>query len=408
MKNDHPDNEELARLKSQVVVLQELLEIHEQTTIEHSDRLEQALALLTKRATELEVIAQVSSAISTILDTPTLLRSVVDLVKERFDLYHAHIYLLNEAEDTLNLAAGAGKVGQKMVKQGWNISLSRKHSLVAGAARTKQAVIRNNVHESPDFLPNPLLPETRSEMAVPVVISDRVLGVLDVQANVVDYFTKEDTRMMTTLATQIAVALRNAGLFEQMQQTRYLLAERVKELDCLNDIGREAEESPSLGEFLQWVTERVPAAMRYPDECVVAIEFNNQIYGKPEAVDLPQQMVHAVRVGDEVVGRIYISYTKKQDFINEESMFLGGVARRVSAYVENRRLFEQLQARAQRERLLREVTARVRSSVDADTILRVTAKEVGRALGRSAFVYLGNGENQPAHEMKNNYEGKAS
>ncbi|MBI1877822.1 MAG: GAF domain-containing protein [Chloroflexi bacterium] len=392
MKDKHPNNEELARLKAQVAALQELLEIHEQTTLEHSDRLEQALTALTKRANELEVIAHVSTAISTILDTSTLLYTVVDLVKERFALYHAHIYLLNQAGDTLNLAAGAGEIGRQMTAQGWKISLGRKHSLVAGAARARQVVISNDVAQSLDFLRNPLLPETCSEMAMPIIVGNSLLGVLDVQANEVDHFTEEDSHIMTILAAQVAVAVQNASLFEQMQQTRYLLAERVKELDCLNDIGREAEESPSVSEFLHWVTERVPPAMRYPEACVVAIEFDGQAYGKLEAINLPQQMAHGIRVGGEVVGRIYIAYTKKQDFINEESMFLGGVARRVSAYIESRRLFERTQARAQREQLLREVTARVRSSVDADTIMRTAVQEVGRALGRPAFVYLGNQE----------------
>lgn len=398
MKDNHPSNEELARLKSQMAALKELLEIHEQTTLEHSDRLEQALAALTKRAAELEAIAQVSTIISTILDVSTLLRTVVDLVKERFDLYHAHIYQLNQAGNILNLAAGAGEIGRQMVAQGWNISLGRKHSLVAGSARTRQAVISNDVQQSLDFLRNPLLPETRSEMAIPIIVGDRLLGVLDVQANMVDRFTEADVRIMTTLAAQVAVALQNANLFEEMQQTRYLLAERVKELDCLNDIGREAEEAASVSEFLHWVTERVPAAMRYPEECVVAIEFDGQVYGQAEALTLSKQMVHGLRVGGEVVGRIYLAYTKREDFIDEESMFLGGVARRVGAYIESRRLFEQVQTRAYREQLLREVTTRIRSAADADTIMQVTAKEVGRALGRPAFVYLGNDEKQPTRE----------
>lgn len=395
MKNNHPDNEELVRLRSQVAALQELLQIHEQTTLEHSDRLEQALATLTRRATELAVIAEVSAIFSTILDTSSLLSTVVDLVKNRFNLYHAHIYVLNQSGDILNLAAGAGEVGRQMLKQGWNIAVDRKASLVAGAARTRQAVISNDVRQAPNFLLNPLLPNTRSEMALPIIAGDQLFGVLDVQADEVDRFSEEEVRIQTTLAAQVAVVMQNASLFEQAQQTRYLLAERVKELDCLNDIGREAEESPSISEFLQWVTERIPSAMRYPDECIVAIEFDGQVYGKQEAINLPQQMAHGIRIEGELLGRIYITYTKKQDFINEESMFLGGVARRVSAYLENRRLFERTQAHAQREQLLREITARVRNSVDADTIMRTAVQEVGRALKRPTFVYLDTGTEVP-------------
>ncbi len=243
------------------------------------------------------------------------------------------------------------------------------------------------------WLPNPLLPETKTEVAVPITLGDQVVGVLNVQHHVADSLKPENLNILRSVADQVAVALQNAHLFEQAQQTGYLLAERVKELDCLNDIGREAEEAVAVSEFLHWVTERVPTAMRYPEECLVAIEFDGQVYGQAEAMTLSKQMVHGLRIGGEVVGRIYLAYTRREDFIDEESMFLGGVARRVSAYIESRRLFEQVQTRAYREQLLREVTARIRSAADADTIMRVTAKEVGRALGRPAFVYLGQPDN---------------
>jgi PAS domain S-box-containing protein len=159
----------------------------------------------------------VSTAASTILDTDQLLQQVADLTKEGFGLYHAHIYLLNEEGDTLNLAAGAGEVGRRMVTQGWNIPLKRTQSLVARAARTRQTVIVDDVRQNPDFMPNPLLPKTRSEMAIPLMVGDNILGVLDVQADVINRFTDEDERVQTTLAAQVAVALRNATLYQQTE-----------------------------------------------------------------------------------------------------------------------------------------------------------------------------------------------
>ncbi|MCK6627243.1 MAG: PAS domain-containing protein [Anaerolineae bacterium] len=172
---------------------------------------------LAKRAAELETIARVSTAAASLLDTDELLQEVVDLTKQSFYLYHAHIYLLNKAEHKLELAAGAGEVGRQMVAKGWAIPLDRPHSLVALAARTRQAVIVNNVRLAPDFMPNPLLPETRSEMAVPLIVGDNVLGVLDVQADTVNRFTEEDKQIILILAGQIAVALRNASLYQQTQ-----------------------------------------------------------------------------------------------------------------------------------------------------------------------------------------------
>jgi PAS domain S-box-containing protein len=184
------------------------------TDITERKKTEQTLA---KRATELETIARVSTAAASLLDTNELLQEVVDLTKQSFYLYHAHIYLLNKTDNKLELAAGAGEVGRQMVAKGWAIPLDRTHSLVAQAARNRQAVIVNNVRLTPDFMPNPLLPETRSEMAVPLIVGDNVLGVLDVQADVVNRFTEEDKQIILILAGQIAVALRNASLYQQAQ-----------------------------------------------------------------------------------------------------------------------------------------------------------------------------------------------
>ncbi|MEZ4644076.1 MAG: hypothetical protein R3E31_15325 [Chloroflexota bacterium] len=96
-----------------------------------------------------------------------LLQTVTDLTKERFALYHAHIFLLNDSQDTLILTAGAGDIGRKMVAEGRRIPLAAPGSLVATVARTQQGAIRNYSAEGEGFMPHPLLTETRSEMAVP-------------------------------------------------------------------------------------------------------------------------------------------------------------------------------------------------------------------------------------------------
>ncbi|HLB49263.1 MAG TPA: GAF domain-containing protein, partial [Anaerolineales bacterium] len=178
----------------------------------------QVEAALAKRATELETVARVSTAASTILNVSELLQAVMDLAKSNFGLYHVQAYLLSEDERELVLTAGAGEVGRQRVAAGHRLPLDEVQSFVARAARAREAVIVSDVYETPDFLPNPLLPETRAEMAVPMLAGDRVLGVFDVQANAVNAFTAEDVRIQTTLAAQVAVAMQNANLFEQTQK----------------------------------------------------------------------------------------------------------------------------------------------------------------------------------------------
>ena len=191
----------------------------------------QASETLARRATELATVAQVNSTASTVLDPDALLQAVVDLTKERFSLYHTHIYLTNESWNTLLLAAGAGEVGQQMVSDGWNIPMDHEQSIVARAARTRQSVIANDlVHDAnSSFLSNQLLPDTRSEMAVPMIVGDKVLGVFDVQSDTVNYFSAEDTSIFTTLATQTAIALQNARLYVEQAAT----LTQLRELDKL-------------------------------------------------------------------------------------------------------------------------------------------------------------------------------
>jgi GAF domain-containing protein/HAMP domain-containing protein len=162
-----------------------------------------------KVAADLGVVANVGIATSTITNASHLLQEVVDLSKQSFGLYHAHIYLLNESRNMLELASGAGEVGRKMVAEGRSIPLDSKKSLVARAARMHEGVVVNDVKADSDFLPNPLLPETRAEMAVPMLVSGKVIGVLDVQSEQLNRFTDTDVNIQTTLASQVAVALEN-------------------------------------------------------------------------------------------------------------------------------------------------------------------------------------------------------
>ena len=171
-----------------------------------------------KIAADMGVVANVGIATSTITDATLLLQEVVDLSKKSFKLYHAHIYLLNETGDALELTSGAGEVGRKMVSEKRSIPLDSEQSLVARAARTQEGVVVNDVTAAPDFLPNPLLPGTRSEMAVPMTVAGKVIGVLDVQSETVNRFTDVDVSIQSTLASQVAVALQNARSFSQTQR----------------------------------------------------------------------------------------------------------------------------------------------------------------------------------------------
>jgi signal transduction histidine kinase len=187
---------------------------------------------LNKRAAELETVAKVSTAAAAIRDSESLLRSVVDLTNYSFKLYHTSVYLLSEDEDgtkTLELFAASGKIGQKMLGQGYRIEFNEKISVIADAARKSEAVIVKDIANDPLFLAHPLLPDTRSEMAIPMVVADKLIGIFDVESDLPNRFTEEDLQTYSTLASQTAVALQNAQLYEEQLAT----VERLRELDHL-------------------------------------------------------------------------------------------------------------------------------------------------------------------------------
>ncbi|HEX2619572.1 MAG TPA: GAF domain-containing protein, partial [Phototrophicaceae bacterium] len=167
------------------------------------------------RAQEMETVSLVSAQVASTLDINNLVQEVSDAVKANFKLYHAHIYLVDDQNQNLVLAAGSGEAGRVMREKGHSISMAAETSIVARVARTRRAVIVNDVQEYQFFLPNPLLPETRSELAIPMIVADQLVGVLDVQSERINRFGPGDIKVKTALASQIAVAVQNARSFTE-------------------------------------------------------------------------------------------------------------------------------------------------------------------------------------------------
>ena len=187
---------------------------------------------LDKRAQQLAAVAEISTASSQQLEVDKLLSTVVNLTQRQFGLYHTHIFTFDAVTQELNIAACGWQEGDENegTHEAISIPLDKEQSLVARAARTRRAVIVNDVKSEPGWLANPLLPDTASEMAVPLVIGDRILGVLDVQSDRVNAFSDEDANIQTTLASQVATAMQNASSFTQAQKQ----AERESTLNIIN------------------------------------------------------------------------------------------------------------------------------------------------------------------------------
>ena len=229
-----------------------------------TERIQSLVSSLESRVMErtraLEASAAVSRRLSNILDRDTLVREVVDQMRMAFDFYHVHIYLFDAQGENLVMVAGTGEAGQKLLQRGH--SIPRAKGLVGEAAETCKTVLVGDVTQSPNWLPNPVLADTKSELAVPIMVGGMVLGVLDVQEDIPEGLKDADAILLESIAAQTGIALKNAEVYAQAQS-------RARREAQISSIVQQIQGSVEVEDALKIAVRELGRALRAPQVRVV-------------------------------------------------------------------------------------------------------------------------------------------
>lgn len=353
-----------------------------------TDELAEQNKALAFRSQQLKTISEVAKNITSTRELEELFRTVTTLISEQFGFYHIGIFLLDERGEYAVLRAANSQGGKLMLQQQHKLKVGQT-GLVGYATGKGEPRIATDVGEDSVYFNNPLLPETRSEMALPLIADQKIIGALDVQSRNSNAFTAEDIELFKILADQIAIAITNNSLLEEtaraLNQTQtlhkqYLQQEWQKETRKRSDVGYlftrqglSSYEAQDLPEILESIQRGEPVLeVRQADE-----ENSENIMAVP--IQLRGETIGTIRLKDS--GDELISWG--QSWGDNEVAMVKEISDQVALALENARLFEQTVRRANRERKVLEITSQIRSTNDPQQMLRIAAAALQNELNVS-------------------------
>lgn len=366
---------------SMTAQLRQTLEGLEQRVKDRTVDLEQANLQTAKRAQELETISEVSRIIATEQNLNKVLPLVTHLVSDRFNYYHTGIFLLDEAQTYAVLRAANSEGGQHMLERGHKLEVGQT-GIVGFVAQKGVPRIALDVGDDAIFFNNPDLPKTRSEIALPLKLRGKTIGVLDVQSTEPSAFTQATSNTLSILADQVAIAIENARL---ISETQHALTEAQTLYSQYVGQKWEKTSSKQLG-YWQSLAGGKPIEQRvHKEEIEQALLYGEMVVVMPgkqvEQSDNQPSITVPIKLRDQVIGVLNVLSPDKNHSWNQNEVTLTqAISERLAIALENARLLEDSQRRATRERAIGEISSRLSEKSDINAILRSTVEELGKKL----------------------------
>ena len=370
-----------------------------------------------QRESELLATAEIARDISGFLHIDELLQKAVTLIRERLSFYHAAVFLIDSANEYAVIREATGEAGAQMKRMGHKLGVGSK-STVGYVAGSGTPLVINDTTKDATYYANPLLPNTRAEAAIPLKVGERILGVIDVQSTEPYAFSEETMQMLQLLADQVAIGITTTELFAESQEhlSQHRLLHHITTSAASGTTLEEALDSAVRGLQVTLGGDRVSilmpdaekknltfhASVGYSEEAIrnMTIPIGSGITGWSAAhqrllrVDDVRKDPRYIQISantrselaiplifrNELLGVLNVESEEVAAYDEHDEEMLGTLAGSLAAIIANARLVEQIRKQAERERMLYEITSKIRRSSDIHSILQVTANEISKAV----------------------------
>lgn len=354
--------------------LNELRASLEERVSQRTAQLQLANQINERRARQFQAVAEVTKIISSIQTLETLLPRITQVMSEQFNVYHTGIFLLDKNREYAVLRAANSAGGKKMLELGHKLLIGQT-GIVGFVTATGQPRIALDVGADATFFNNPNLPNTHSEMALPLRYANEVIGALDVQSTEPNAFNQDDVDVLFTLADQVAVAINNAVTIEEAQSSLLEAQSAIRKstLDAWQVM------KPKNTKYGYTLTDTSVKPLESPlDESHV-----QEALTKGQRVVSGEKLAIPIRLRGQVVGVINVN-TKNQFTLSEDNIDITeAITERLALALESATLLESTKNSADFERVTADITSRISSSTRFETILQTAAQELSKALGGS-------------------------